>query len=91
MARIQERMAERSKKMVERLDANGDGQLSAEEMAKMGKRETPFQRADADGDGGISKEEAQAAMGHGKKGGKHGKRGHGGDRGPGGGWWWNID
>ncbi len=93
IARMQERMAERSKKMIERLDVNADGQPSAEELAKMGKRETPFQRADADGDGGISKEEAQAAMDHGGRGGKHGKRGHGhGEgRGPGGGWWWDIN
>ena len=91
-ARMQERLAARSQKMIERLDGNGDGQLSAEELAQMGKRQTPFQRADADGDGGVSKEEAQAAMGKAGKHGKHGKRGHDRDRGHDrGGWWWNID
>ncbi|NGM46349.1 histidine kinase [Rhodobacter sp. SGA-6-6] len=89
VARMQERLAVRSQKMIEKLDGNGDGQLSQEELAQMGKRETPFQRADADGDGGVSKEEAQAAMG---KAGKHGKRGHDRDRGHDrGGWWWDID
>ncbi len=93
VARMQERMAERSARMIKKLDANGDGQLSAEEMAQMGKRETPFERADADGDGAISKEEALAAVDHGKsgkggKGGKHGKRGdHGGPDG----FWWDLN
>ena len=72
MQQMQDRMAQRTKKMMQRLDANGDGQLSAEELAKMGdgrggksksdKGKPMFQRADTDGDGMLSKAEAEAAL-----------------------------
>jgi hypothetical protein len=84
MARAQARMADRATRMIGKHDANGDGQLSAEELAQagqgMGAGQSMFARADADGDGVITREEAEAAMGrmqgHGK-GGKGGKGGHG--------------
>ncbi len=83
------RKAARATRMLERLDANSDGQLSAEEFAAMGQRRSPFDRADTDGDGAVSKAEAEVLMkdmaGRGGHGGKHGKRGHGGGDG---GWWW---
>ena len=84
VARAQARMADRATRMIGQHDANGDGQLSAEELAQagsgMGAGPKLFAKADADGDGAISREEAEAAMGrmqgHGK-GGKGGKGGHG--------------
>ena len=61
------RAADMAAKMIERMDANGDGQLSAEEMAQGPRAPTMFERADTDGDGAISKAEAEAIqdmMGH---------------------------
>jgi len=79
MQQMQARVAKRSAKMLERLDANNDGALSAEEMAgmeKSGKGKSMLTRADTDGDGIISKAEADAALADmAKHGGKHGKRG----------------
>lgn len=43
--------------MIERLDQNDDGLLSAEELAAAPGRQDMFDRIDADGDGAISKEE----------------------------------
>lgn len=80
MAEMQSRMGQHASKMIERLDGNADGQLSAEEFAEMGQRKSPFERADVDGDGAVSKAEAEAMMqmmaDRGGKNGKHG-RGHG--------------
>ncbi|MFZ1469176.1 MAG: EF-hand domain-containing protein [Paracoccaceae bacterium] len=80
MTQMQARLAQRSKKMIDRLDANADGQLSAEEFATMGKRQSMFDRVDADNDGVISKDEVQKM---GDRGGKN-RKGDKDDRG----WWW---
>lgn len=72
-----ERMAQRSARMLEKFDADGDGALSFEEMpGQAGRAGQMFDRADADGDGAITKDE-MAQMG-GKRGMKHGDRSHGG-------------
>lgn len=69
-ARGSSRASKRADKMIERLDANGDGGLSLEEM-RQGRGGAMFERADADGDGAISKaefDEARAnAKGHHKR------------------------
>ena len=86
MQEMQSRMGQRAARMIERLDGDADGQLSAAEFAEMGKAKSQFERADADGDGAISKAEAEAAVQKmADRGGKHGKRGHDGH---GKGWWW---
>jgi Ca2+-binding EF-hand superfamily protein len=64
------RATDMAAKMIERMDENADGQLSAEEMAQGPRAPTMFERADADGDGAISKEEADAIR---EKMGRHGK------------------
>jgi Ca2+-binding EF-hand superfamily protein len=77
----QGRMAKRSARMIEHLDTNADGLLSAEEFAEMGQRKSPFERADTDNDGAVTLAELQAAKeAHDGKGRGHGK-GHG---------WWGI-
>ncbi|MBK1635868.1 EF-hand domain-containing protein [Rhodovulum adriaticum] len=68
-----EQRAERAGQLVELLDADGDGKLSAEEMASRPGPEMIFNRVDADGDGAISKEEFDAAIE--KFGGRFGPRG----------------
>jgi Ca2+-binding EF-hand superfamily protein len=78
MAEMQTRMGQRASKMIERLDGNADGQLSAEEFAEMGQKKSPFERADADGDGAVSKAEVEAMIQKmADRGGKHGKHGRG--------------
>lgn len=52
----------RAERLVEWLDADGDGLLSVEEMTTRPGPERLFDRADADGDGSISKEEFDAAV-----------------------------
>lgn len=77
---------QRSAQMVARLDVDGDGALSVEELAAGpmmggGMTEMMFERFDANGDGAITKDEASAAMagrgGHGPGEGRHGHRGEG--------------
>lgn len=90
MARMQDRMADRAARMIERLDGDADGRLSAEEMAAMEAPERAFGRADADGDGALTKAEVEAALTRMAEGRGHGKghgRGHGEGRGEGRGWW----
>lgn len=73
-----ERAAERTAKMIERLDENGDGALQFEEMpARDGDRaERMFERVDADEDGAISQEEFDTAKE--RRGDRDGgRRGHG--------------
>jgi Ca2+-binding EF-hand superfamily protein len=55
--------ATRAARIFERLDADGDGLLSAEELAprRPERRAAMFDRIDADGDGVITREEAEAA------------------------------
>lgn len=60
---------DRAARMLSRLDANEDGQLSQDELGKMRKRGgRMFERADADSDGVITKAEFDAMKA------KHGKR-----------------
>ncbi|WP_380057671.1 EF-hand domain-containing protein [Falsihalocynthiibacter sp. SS001] len=70
--RQSERHAERQAKMIERLDQDGDGMLSQEEMTPKG-ADQMFEKLDTDGDGQLSEEELKAAKG--KRGGHHKKGG----------------
>ncbi|MGB0439290.1 MAG: EF-hand domain-containing protein [Paracoccaceae bacterium] len=78
---VSDRMQRRIDRMVSRMDENGDGALSMDEMRPRGPGpERMIKRMDENGDGTISQEEFDAmADRHGKRGGKHGhgKRGHG--------------
>lgn len=92
-----ERRVQRVQKMIERLDADKDGKLSADEIKAMGKEgrgakgEEMFKRMDTNADGAISAEEYEAHKGQrmGHKGprmghGEHkgGPDGQGGHKGP---------
>lgn len=70
LARFQERQTERTQAMLDRMDNDGNGSLSEEELGQS-PVERRFARIDTDNDGAISKEEAEAGMQHRKK------RGHG--------------
>ncbi|MFV2052086.1 EF-hand domain-containing protein [Aliiroseovarius sp. YM-037] len=73
-ARAQDRLRERTARMIERRDTDNDGFLSAEELSPPEGREgRMFNRMDADEDGAISKEEFETATE--KRRGRH--RGHG--------------
>ncbi|MCF1708837.1 EF-hand domain-containing protein [Tabrizicola sp. J26] len=87
MQNMAQMVAQRSTQMIARLDVDGDGALSVEELAAGpmmggGMGEMMFERFDIDGDGAVTKDEAAAAMadrgepGRGP-GGKHGHRGQG--------------
>lgn len=81
---MQARAGNQAARMLDRMDGNGDGKLSASEMPGEGMGAQLFARADSDKDGAISKAEAEAAMT--KLAGrmeKHRGKGHGGP-----GWWW---
>ncbi len=83
-AQMAERQSEMAGRMLERLDADNDGQLSAAEFAAMAGKRNPFDRADTDGDGAVSRAEAEAMVQKmTARGGKHNGRGHGG--------WWGQD
>ena len=66
LARSQRANEDRIKRMMERLDANEDGKLTQDEMAKArrggGDSSRMIKRIDADGDGAISKEEFETAQ-----------------------------
>jgi Ca2+-binding EF-hand superfamily protein len=70
LARFQEKLAERTQAMLDNMDNDGSGSLSADEMGE-GPGMRNFARIDADNDGAITKAEAEGAMQHRKK------RGHG--------------
>ncbi len=76
-AAAQERIKDRSARMLERMDANDDGKLSLEEMRDT--RRNParfFDRMDADNSGGITQaefDEARAKMQERHGGKRHGK------------------
>jgi hypothetical protein len=71
MAQMAARMQERTAKMFQWMDTNGDGGLSVDEMPD-GPSPMHLARLDADGDGAISKAEAEAARDHfGRRGKKH--------------------
>lgn len=61
-----DRASKQVDKMLERMDANGDGALSQDELPK-GRAGKMFERADADGSGGISQEEFAEMRAHGKR------------------------
>lgn len=65
LARATARMQERSARMIERMDRDGDGKLSAEEMRagpRKGDRfERMLSRLDKDADGALSRAEYEAA------------------------------
>ncbi len=68
----EDRRAKMMTKMIERMDADKDGELSFDEMpGQQSRADKMFSRLDKDGDGAISEEELKAAK---KMGGKH--RGH---------------
>lgn len=76
-AAAEERRESRIQRMLDRLDANEDGELSQEEMqaARGGDRaERMFERADANDDGTISQEEFDSAKERGRGGRNGGKR-----------------
>jgi Ca2+-binding EF-hand superfamily protein len=57
-ARAMARAEERTKRMIERMDSDGDGKLSREELSEReGRRGAMFSRADANGDGAITRAE----------------------------------
>lgn len=70
LARFQEKLAERTQAMLDNMDNDGNGSLSADEMGD-GPGMRNFARIDSDNDGFITKEEIQAGMK------QHRKRGHG--------------
>lgn len=55
------RAATFASRMIERLDTDADGQLSAAELQKPDRATRRFNRLDTDGDGGISQAEFDAA------------------------------
>ena len=61
MARMQAMADDMAAKMVERLDADGDGLLTAAEMMARPVPDRMFGMADADGDGALTQEEIDAA------------------------------
>ena len=61
VAEMAERMADRTARMLQWMDTNGDGGLSADELPD-GPDPQRLARLDTDGDGAISKAEAEAAM-----------------------------
>ena len=70
LARFQEKLADRTQAMLNNMDNDSSGSLSADEMGE-GPGMRNFAKIDADNDGAITKEEIQAGMKHRKK------RGHG--------------
>jgi Ca2+-binding EF-hand superfamily protein len=74
LARFTESLPDRTARILERQDDNGDGSLSVDEMGE-GPMENHFARIDSDNDGAISQAEAEAAAeGFGER---RGKRKHG--------------
>lgn len=76
-ARAVARARDRSARMIERLDRNGDGEIALDEMPRRDKRGRGFGRMDKDGDGGVSRAEFEAARARMQE--RHGR--HGGDKG----------
>lgn len=62
LARAEKRASDAAARMIEMRDSDGDGLLSAAEMATPAMRKGAFARLDGDGDGAISAAEAQAAQ-----------------------------
>lgn len=72
-----ERARTRAARMMARMDTDGDGALSKEELSKRRGHGRMFDRADANGDGSISREEFAAMRDHARHGGA--QRGNSGD------------
>lgn len=85
LERIKAMAAKQSERMIERLDSDSDGMVSADELgSKMGRAsrgDRMFDRLDADDSGGISADELESAKAMGKKSrGSDGRHRHGGKR-----------
>ncbi|WP_147124326.1 EF-hand domain-containing protein [Shimia ponticola] len=80
-ARNAERAERRIDRMIDRMDANGDGVVQFDEMPERNadRAAERFARVDTDGSGGLSEAEFDAAKD--KRAGRKGKRGEGRDRG----------
>lgn len=63
-ARAAARAKERAGKLMTRLDSDGDGFVSADEMQPGPRADRRFDRADSDGNGAISKVEFESAKNH---------------------------
>ncbi|MCL3882158.1 EF-hand domain-containing protein [Marivita sp. GX14005] len=59
----QARAENRADRMIARMDADGDGALSADEIGPRGTKARMFERLDSDGDGAISETEFREARG----------------------------
>jgi Ca2+-binding EF-hand superfamily protein len=82
-----ERANRRASRMIERLDADGNGTISSDEVAAMGmergetRHNKMFERLDENEDGAINAEEFEQARAHSKHSGdKEHRKGHGKDR-----------
>lgn len=62
MAAMEQRATDRATRMMERMDSDGDGFLSAAELATPAAPARMFDRLDTDGDGAVSRAEAEAAQ-----------------------------
>ena len=71
-AHAAEQARDRAARMLERMDADGDGELAQDEMMSDRRAGRMFDRIDADGDGAISEEEFSQMRQHRRM---HGRRG----------------
>lgn len=62
MAAMEQRATERATRMMQRMDSDGDGFLSAAELATPAAPARMFDRLDTDGDGAVTRAEAEAAQ-----------------------------
>lgn len=88
VAEMTTRATEMATRMVADLDTDGDGLLTAAEMAARPGPARMFEHADADGDGAVTQAELDAMRAEGPRGGGEG-RGHGGKGGHGWRFWQN--
>lgn len=79
MARMDERATVMAERMIERLDSDADGALSAAELAARPAPMPIFERIDADGDGALTEAEIDAARGRMSEMGHGGESGHRGN------------
>ena len=92
LARLTARAEEMAARMIERHDADGDGALTAAELATRPAPQNLFDRADTDADGALSQAELDAARAQmaEMRGGEGRGKGHGRGDGEGHGrWFWN--
>lgn len=91
LAMMTERSKDMAAKMVERLDSDADGMLTAAEMAAGPGMGRMFDKIDADGDDAITQAEVDAAKDQMGKGHRKGRGGHGEGHGMGHGWGFGGD